>query len=951
MSEQDGRRVMPPERWRQVEELYHAAAVREASQRGAFLKEACRGDQELQSEVESLLRQEASGDGLLGWESPPRAAPEALPRLQHGDQLGPYQVVSFIGSGGMGAVYKARDPRVGREVAIKVSAARFEGRFEREARAIAALNHSNICHLYDIGPDYLVMELVEGPTLEDRIRRGAMPLEEALGIARQVVDALDAAHSRGIVHRDLKPANLKLTPEGTVKVLDFGLAKSMALPAGDPGESPTETHEPTEAGIILGTAAYMSPEQAQSKPVDKRSDIWAFGVVLYEMLTGQRLFSGATLTETLAAVIKEEPNLDSVPESVRPLLKRCLEKDPRRRLRDIGDALATLEAPALPMESKRPVGWMVASGLAVAALGILSFVHFRERALDVGPVRFQVALPEGVRPPGALSVSPDGRKIVFVASSGGVTQLWLRSLNSLELRPLPGTSGVVPAAALLFWSPDSRFIAYRSAAKLKKVDLLGGPPETICDLNYPSLGGSWSRNGVILLGNAALGIQRVSAEGGTPSPVTVGQSAQELYPVFLEDGKHFIYLRFGLAERDGVYVGSLDAKPGEQSSKLLVRTNASPAYVPPMNGAPGRMLFLREGSLFAQDLDIGTLTLAGTPVLVAEHVGASAVLGYGFFSVSVNGVLVYQGGVPAAASGQFTWFDRHGRILGKPGEPGTYGTFHLSPDATRAAVAKLGADSPAIWIMDLIKGAERRLTFDPGANIQPVWSPDGTQVAFASYRGGYWGVYRHAANGSGSDELIAKVDRPPALTDWSHDGRYLLYQSADPKTAMDLWVLPLDGDRKPFPVVHSKANESGGYFSPDNRWIAYGSDESGQWEIYVQAFDPKGGAGTGATSGKWMVSNKGSPGMARWRQDGKELLYMASDGSIMSVPVSLNPVFRFEPSELLFRLPPKFSTAGAPGAVADVTPDHQKFLVLMPAASSARDEISVVMNWPAAIKR
>lgn len=371
---------MTPARWRQVEELFHSASQRNPIERDAFLREACEGDEELKSEVESLLRQEASGDELLVGDAAPGLPGEPETPLKAGDELGPYRIVSIIGSGGMGEVYKAHDPRVGRDVAIKVSAARFTDRFEREARAVGALNHPNICQLYDVGSNYLVMELVEGPTLADRIEHGAIQLEEALAIARQVADALDAAHGRGVVHRDLKPANLKLTADGAVKVLDFGLAKAIAVPASVGAPSLTETMKPpTQAGMILGTAAYMSPEQAQGRPVDKRTDIWAFGVVLYEMVTGRRLFTGKTLTETLAAVLKDEPNLDLAPQPVRRLLQRCLDKDPKRRLRDIGDALPLVEAPAIGAAHTRRLPWALATA-AVTALAALSVVHFRSRA-------------------------------------------------------------------------------------------------------------------------------------------------------------------------------------------------------------------------------------------------------------------------------------------------------------------------------------------------------------------------------------------------------------------------------------------------------------------------------------------------------------------------------------------------------------------------------------------
>ena len=553
--------------------------------------------------------------------------------LGAGDKLGPYEISAPIGAGGMGEVFRARDTRLGRDVAIKVSNARFSERFEREARAVAALNHPNICTLYDVGPNYLVMELVEGPTLGERIKQGAIPLEESLRIARQVAEALGAAHDKGIVHRDLKPGNVKIKPDGTVKVLDFGLAKVAPASAGEPdaANSPTLTMNATQAGVILGTAGYMSPEQARGKTVDKRADIWAFGVVLYEMLTGRHLFKGEDVGEILAAVIKEEPNLEQVPVSVRRLLRMCLQKDPKKRLHDIADAWLLLEdvgAGHVPPERfgyGRPLPWVAAAVLGVAALA-LGFVHFREKPPAAAPVRFQIPMPEKVNlGAGAFTLSPDGRLLVYSAiGSDNARRLFVRALDSLEARPLPGTegAGLYPP----FWSPDSKFVGFSVGNKYMKVDVSGGPPQTLCELPGTLGGSAWSGNGVILVGANPGGLWQVPEAGGVPTPVTAVDTArQEQYharPFFLPDGRHFLYLRLSPnPDYSGIYVGSLDVKPQDQDRKRLLPGRLGVLYASSSDPANGHVLFLREATLMAQSFDARKLALTGQAVPIAEQVG------------------------------------------------------------------------------------------------------------------------------------------------------------------------------------------------------------------------------------------------------------------------------------------------------------------------------------------
>ncbi len=888
--------------------------------------------------------------------------------LDPGTHLGPYEILSQLGAGGMGEVYRARDPRLGRDVAIKVSAEKFNERFEREAKVVASLNHPNICALYDVGPNYIVMELVEGEE-----PKGPLPLEEALRIARQICDALEAAHEKGIVHRDLKPANIKVTPTGMVKVLDFGLAKVNGLtPAsGNPDEAPTISMKATQAGMILGTASYMAPEQAKGKPADKRADIWAFGVVLHELLTGHRMFGGETVTDTLAAVVLSEPKLEDAPSQVRRLLKRCLEKDPQKRLRDIGDAMSLLEeAPAPssaaavaappPRSLLARLAWPAAFGIAALAAGILAFFHFRETPPVAEPVRFTAPLPDNANFTivGIFNVSPDGRKIAFSASGqDGVPRIWIRSMDSLTAQPLPG-SETGPALASLFWSPDSRFIAYQADGKLKKIDAAGGPAVVLCDAPGQIVGGAWNRDGVIVFRKDGA-LMRVSAAGGTPTVVIPAvQGNSYAFPAFLPDGRHFLYLRASRTEAQGFYVGALDVKPEQQSTQRLMDNTFQPVYVPSPGSNTGRIVFLRDSTLLAQSFDPGRLQLTGEATPIAEQV--ASVQGLGYFSASENGALAYRAGTSSAAglNLQLSWFDRTGKTSLTGAEPSRSAAVKVSPDGKRAAMVRTDPQNNAdVWIVDLMTGASNRLTFDPATDGNALWSPDGNQIIWQSQRGGNWGIYRKASNGSGNEELLYKSTFTGglALTDWTHDGRYVLFQSSNPPEKADIFALPVGpgspADRQAIPVIQTPAAELGGYVSPDGRWIAYISDESGKQEIYVQAFNPGGKAGSSAVSGKWMVS-RGTLGMARWRSDGKELVFISADGAIMSVDVTPSAAFQSSPPKQLFQLPATVLALGgaSPGARMDATHDLQKFLITIPAQNNSRQEFTLVLNWQAALK-
>jgi eukaryotic-like serine/threonine-protein kinase len=903
--------------------------------------------------------------------------------LAPGTQLGPYRIEAMLGAGGMGRVYRSHDTRLGRTVALKISRVEFTERFECEARAVAALNHPNICTIYDVGPNYLVMELIEGETL-----KGPLPLETALHYARQIADALEAAHEKGIVHRDLKPGNIKIKPDGTVKVLDFGLAKLRPVeiaPGTKPEDSPTISMAATTAGMILGTAAYMSPEQARGKVVDKRADIWAFGVVLHEMLTGRRLFDGEDVTETLALVIKGEPKWDGIPANVQRLLKACLEKDPAHRLRDIGDAWRVLEAASdLTVASRSRLGivaWIVAA-VAVVGFAALAFVHFREQPPRRDLARFQISPPEKTRFEGNPYVSPDGRRVAFnLRGADGRSQLWIRSLDSLVSTPVAGTEDVVNTG---FWSPDSRFLGFVAQGKLKKVDASGGPPQTLCDLPSvepgPSRGsgfraGAWGREGVIVFGVRGSGLWRVSDAGGVPSPITkLDPSRRESFhgvPDFLPDGRHFLYARVMRDEGDNaIYIGSLDATPEQQSATLLPGTAAGAVYVPASgpDSSTGHVLFSREGSLMAQGFDVRRLQLSGEAVPIAEGM---VYAGPRPFSVSTTGVLAYRTGVDTggfAGLTQLTWFDRQGKALGTAGEPGQFNSLALSPDGSRVAVSRAapggvrGASGVAhdIWVHETARGTSTRLTSDPAIDWLATWSPDGSRLIFSSERdGSAFNLYQKLASGAGDEELLFKSTEDKSSQDWSRDGRFLLYSVAVSgargggdfrATSQDLWVLPLTavnpGGRKPEIYLKTEFNESQARFSPDGRFIAYGSDLSGRDEIYVRPFPA-------ASAGKWTVSTGG--GVApRWRADGKELFYISADSKMMAVEVSTRPVFKAGIPKMLFHAP---IWGGASFRVAtryDVTADGNKFLinsVLMNAGAPAPSPITVVLNWTALLKK
>jgi serine/threonine protein kinase len=842
-------------------------------------------------------------------------------------RLGPYELIALVGTGGMGEVWRARDTRLNREVAIKFSQAQFSDRFQREANAIAALNHPNICTLFDVGPNYLVMEYVEGEDL-----KGPVPLDRTLEIAGQIAAALEAAHEKGIVHRDLKPGNIKVKPDGSVKVLDFGLAKSAVESAEVTPDSPTLL---SGTGMILGTAGYMSPEQAKGKEADKRADIFAFGVVLYELVTGQRLFRGETVSETLAAVIKDEPDLTRAPPKVRRVLKACLEKEPKKRLRDIGDWARLLEEPP---QGAAPTGWLawVAAGILALGLGALSIIYFREKSVQMPVVRFSIQPPEnatfspayGVSP--LPAVSPDGQRITFAAHiHDGKTQLWVRQLDSLNAQPLPGTDN----ASFPFWSPDGKSIGFFANGKLNRIDANGGPLLALADATGNARGGSWSSQGVIVFAPNSTGVLRkVSAGGGAVSDagkLSPGEPSQR-WPWFLPDGKHFLFAA-GLAglSRKAIRVGTLELT---ESTKLL-DADSEAIY------SAGHLLFLRGDTLMGQTFDPRNLRLSGEALPVVEHIQSGQNTSLGGFSASVSGLLAYAAG---GAEFELGWFDRKGNRIGPLGEPAQFDRLNLSPDRKNLAVSITTGSNTDIWLSDVARGLRARFTFDPATELEAVWSPDGRTIVFSSSRKGHLDLYRRSANGSGAEEplYIDNLEKHP--TSISPDGKFLLYHTTgDPKTANDLWILPdpmgTPGAAKPYPFLKSQSNEANGQFSPDGHWIAYSSDETGRYETYVAPFLGSGG--------KRQISTSGGA-FPRWRADGKEIFYIAPDQKLMAAEIAFK-----DGGIQTGEVRPLFGALSiGVGYQFDVSLDGQRILAITP-RENASESLTIVQNWPAGLKK
>ena len=904
--------------------------------------------------------------------------------LAPGTRIGLYEIEVPIGAGGMGAVYRARDTKLGRKVALKILPDSFTtdpdrvARFEREAQVLAALNHPHIAQIYgvDEGPS-LVMELVDGSTLVDRIQQGPIPLDEARSIARQIAEALKAAHDKGIVHRDLKPSNIALTADGDVKVLDFGLAKLLEDSTGSAPKSDDDpsgglhalTASPTMAspismtrvGVMLGTAPYMSPEQAKGRAADKRSDVWAFGCVLYEMLTGRRAFGGDDISDTLAAVLAREPNWGAlrgdVPRSLRTLLERCLAKDVRQRFADMSVVQFLLEQPVDPAPataiSTKPrwrerVAWLATASAGVAALA-LAFMHFSETKPEPPQtIRFTVAPPDNMTMATGISgsgvLSPDGTRIVFPVTpldGLGSVSLAVRAFDEESPRLISGTDGTIHP----FWSPDSQLLAYLGGGKLQRIAVRGGAPQVICET--PGLaGGSWNRDDVIVFSPSNGPLLQVSARGGTPTPVTTLNAARHetshRFPWFLPDGRHFLYLATGATS--SIRVGSLDQTVDLQ----VIESDTNAIY------ANGYLLFIRQNTLLAQPFDVSNLRTAGDTVVVARDLTNAQTSNAGQFSASNTGLLAYRGAAQGLPT-QLLWVDRTGKTLEKLGDPTDQTEVRLSPDGKRLAVSVFDPVKGArdIWIHDLSRsGARTRFTFGAGDEWSVAWSPDSTRLAFNGNPDGVLDLFEKPVDGTGSEERLGQsIGNNRYVTDWT--GSTIVFNTGRTRsqTGNDIWILTRAlgraEDSKARALLNSSFNEFDAVVSRDGRWLAYTSDESGRDEVQVVPFSRPAG-------GKWVVSVNGG-GWAQWSQDGRELFFVEGGGKrLMAATVDgRGDAFKIESVRPLFeaRFRQENYLGYGTGDGFDVSPDGRRFLInVIGDTKPAPTPITVITNWPGVLK-
>jgi len=924
------------------------------------------------------------------------ASMESVPVI--GQTFCHYRIVERIGAGGMGEVYRATDTKLGRDVALKVLPEVFArdaermARFRREAQLLASLNHPNIATIHGLeesnGQCALVMELVEGPTLAEKIgvaqgspsspaafrvegpqRRKAgvaLQIDESLHIAKQIAEGLEYAHERGIIHRDLKPANVKVRPDGTVKILDFGLAKALeeTPAAGSINTSPTISAAATREGIILGTAAYMSPEQARGKPVDKRADIWAFGVVLYEMFTGQRLFSGETVSDTLAAVITKEPDWEALPVTtptpVQKLVRRCLHKDPKWRLRDIGEARIAIEEALDPSKAvavneaglvqplttrrTRTIIWSLAV-LAALSLAITFWSLLRAPSSPTRPiVRLSVTLPPserlglGLTP--VLALSPDGSRLVYVASRAGTNQLYVRSIDRTEATPIPGTEG----GESPFFAPDGQSVGFFAEGKLKSVSMSGGAPSTLCSA-VTARGASWGADGNIIFtpSLAFSGLFRVSANGGTPQGLTrpdlkKGEISHR-WPEILPGGQAVLFTSWTGGNFDDARIEVLSLRTGEQRVVLQGGTDAR--YIP-----TGHLVYGRAGELWAAPFDLKRLQVTGPPVSILQGVTMRSTTGAVEFTSSIDGSLAYVPGAPKGGEGTLVWVDRTGAAQALPAPPRVYTAPRLSPDGRRVALG-ITAPTQGLWVYDLTRGTLTRLA-ETGLVPFPIWTPDGNRLAFtlpghqlpSEAQGAFWNIFWMPSDGSGAPDRVTTSQNAQWPGSWSPDGRRLAFTEADPTTGYDIWVLTIEGERKAQPFLQTPSNESAPMFAPDGRWLAYASDETGRKEIYVRPFPGPGG--------KYQISTEGGTEPV-WARSGRELFYRNGD-KMMAVAVETKPVFAAAKPRLLFEAPyePALYTFLAD---YDVSPDGKRFLMVKASEGESVAQINVVLNWSDELRR
>jgi eukaryotic-like serine/threonine-protein kinase len=875
--------------------------------------------------------------------------------LSPGTRIGSFEIIGSIGAGGMGEVYRATDMNLRRQVAIKVLPDMLAkdpdrlARFDREAKALASLNHPNIAAIYGLeksdGQTALIMELVEGPTLADRLIEGRIPADEALTIAKQIAEALEAAHEQGIVHRDLKPANIKVRPDGTVKVLDFGLAKAIETsstseqtvrsldPIGMISQSPTiATPAMTQIGIILGTAAYMSPEQARGRPVDRRADIWAFGCVLFEMLTGTQAFHGEDVSEIVAHILTREPDWAALPGTLPPraleLLRLCLQRDVKKRRRDAGDLVLDLDRiasePAAPIATASTprsarLGWIAAAVFAAIAIGAIAFAMRPPAA--AGEMRLSMSMP--TTGASEFAVSPDGTRVVV---SGIRDTVWVRRFDRTDAQAIAVNSGT----RLPFWSADSRFVCYWSAGMLWKIDPAGGPPSVIAGTTSAFSGATINSDGAIVFAQSLTSpLFRMSGAGGQPVQIThldATHAYGHMQPRFLPDGRHFLFFATGAADAQGVYLASLDSN----EAKRLTPADAHGEYL-----EPGYVAYVSRGALMTRKLDLDRGELTGDAQVIADGVAYTAATGFGAFSVSPKGQIAYRSS--AADRRRLTWYDRMTNRSTPAADPDSNGleAAELSPDGRYVALDRIGQGNRDIWLLDLTSGSVPRFTFDPAQDGMPVWSPDSKRLAYESKRKGPYDLYVKAVNGADVERPVLESPYDKWPMDWSKDGAYLLYYETRPKTGGDLQALVMtsrDGGNKIIPVAITAFDEIFGQFSPDGRWVAYQTDESGRPEVVVQSFpDP---------TTRRQVSRDGGL-QPRWSRDGKELYFVSLDSKLMATKLVIT-AGSVEPAAASTLFPVRLS--GVPKHQYSVAADG-RFLVNEVVDDSASSLLTLVLNW------
>jgi serine/threonine-protein kinase len=966
------------DRWEQVDSLFHGALERPLPERDAWLRQACGSDPDLLREVGELVAHHRDTP-QEDWAAAAAARLVASAGARSpGSRIGPYEIVALIGAGGMGEVYRARDRKLNRDVALKVLPAEFAGaqdrlaRFTREAQLLAALNHPNIAAIYGVEEHALVMEMVEGQTMADRISHGRLSLPELLSIARQTAEGLEYAHERGIVHRDLKPANIKLTPDGRVKLLDFGLAKALVAEGNSaaPASSPTLTLEATRAGAIMGTAAYMSPEQARGSAVDKRADIWSFGVVLYEMLTGCRAFDEDTVQETLAAVLKTDPDWTALPAGtpvpLRRLLRRCLERDPRHRLRDIGDAVIEIEEALVSPETglaipagnparQKMIPWVLAALAAALASAAIWAEWVRPR--DPRPiVRWTAALNLAAASPGVSpgpSLSPDGKLLAYFGASsrnnpwipgiGHWGQIYIRPLDQFEAKPVTGTDPVDYAP--FFFSPDSQWIVYHTLGTLKKVPTAGGEAVVLApgiSSSLYSFGGTWGPDGRIIFGSSAGGLSLVHASGGQSEILTkVDPKKGELlhaWPCFLPGGKAVLFCNRTSQSWDDARIEVLTLENRER--RVLIEGGTYPSYAP-----TGHLIFERGGNLFALPFDLRKLQVKGSPVPVVQGVHAQPGSGFALYSISGAGDLVYVRDDEHLQRRTLVWVNRKGAIDPLPAPPKPYSNPALSPDGRQIAVnVASGSDQDwDIWVYDIARDTLNRRTLN-ASNVAPSWSPDGQHIAFRRVEGNRSGLSWIPSDGNGSPEPLLTTNMPSTPTSWSLDGKALLFYQGLP-LGTDAWMLPLPQRRgepepKPLPLIQGRASTP--QLSPDGRWIAYSSVESMMQQIYIQPYPPSGA--------KYQISTEGG-NSPRWARNGRELFFRRGD-DMLAVDIETRPVFRFGTPKVLFTGSFESSPLGMqPGLGYDVSADGKRFLMVRSPGPNVAGQIEVVHNWFEELRR